>query len=93
MVCCFGSDDCPTEAKIRATRDLNSALEAGWSGFEIAERIPLSEMPAASDGVKLDFARKVVRQIAHCRWRDHLPDPNSFPLGNGFRLCPSLKLG
>src|ERR1700756_641538 len=28
----LGSDDFPKEAKIAATRDLNSALEAGWSG-------------------------------------------------------------
>jgi hypothetical protein len=27
-----------------AAKDLNAALEAGWSGFEIAERIPLPEI-------------------------------------------------
>jgi hypothetical protein len=37
----LGSDDFPKEA-IAAARDLNAALEAGWSGFEIAERIPLA---------------------------------------------------
>jgi len=45
----LGSDDFPNEAKIAATRDLNSALEAGWSGFGIAERIPLSEIIRAHE--------------------------------------------
>src|ERR1700758_135384 len=45
----LGSDDFPKEAKIAATRDLNSALEAGWSGFEIGERIPLSEIARAHE--------------------------------------------
>jgi NADPH2:quinone reductase len=37
----LGSDDFPTEAKVAATHDLNDALQAGWPGFEIGERIPL----------------------------------------------------
>lgn len=45
----LGSDDFPNEAKIAATRDLNSALEAGWSGFGVAERIPLSEIIRAHE--------------------------------------------
>jgi len=45
----LGSDDFPKEAKIAATRDLNAALEAGWTGFEIAERIPLSEIARAHE--------------------------------------------
>jgi len=45
----LGSDDFPKEAKIQATRDLNSALEAGWQGFEIGERIPLAEIARAHD--------------------------------------------
>jgi NADPH:quinone reductase len=48
----LGSDDFPTETKIQATRDLNAALEAGWSGFEIAERIPLSEITRAHELVE-----------------------------------------
>jgi NADPH:quinone reductase len=32
----LSSDDFPIDAKMRATQDLNSALEAGWSGFDIA---------------------------------------------------------
>jgi NADPH:quinone reductase len=48
-VFCLGSDDFPQEAKVRATRDINAALEAGWSGFEIAERIPLSEIARAHE--------------------------------------------
>lgn len=45
----LGSDDFPVEAKIAATRDLNAALETGWSGFTIAERIPLSEIARAHE--------------------------------------------
>ncbi len=45
----LGSDDFPPEAKIQATRDLNSTLEAGWTGFEIGERIPLAEIARAHD--------------------------------------------
>jgi NADPH:quinone reductase len=48
----LGSDDFPKEAKIAATRDLNAALEAGWSGFEIAERVPLSEIARAHELVE-----------------------------------------
>jgi len=43
----LGSDDFPTETKIAAARDLNAALESGWPGFEIAERIPLAEIAHA----------------------------------------------
>jgi NADPH2:quinone reductase len=45
----LGSDDFPKEAKVSAAQDLNGALEAGWSGFEIAERIPLSEIARAHE--------------------------------------------
>jgi NADPH:quinone reductase len=45
----LGSDDFPKEAKMLAARDLNTALEAGWSGFEIAERIPLQEIARAHE--------------------------------------------
>jgi len=45
----LGSDDFPKDAKIAAIRDLNSALQAGWSGFEIAERIPLSDIVRAHE--------------------------------------------
>jgi len=48
----LGSDDFPKEAKIQATRDLNRALEAGWSGFEISERIPLLEIARAHELVE-----------------------------------------
>jgi NADPH:quinone reductase len=53
----LGSDDFPKEAKIAATRDLNAALEAGWSGFEIAERIPLAEIARAHELVEHPTAR------------------------------------
>jgi NADPH:quinone reductase len=49
---CLGSDDFSKEDKITATRDLNAALEAGWSGFEIAERVPLSEIARAHELVE-----------------------------------------
>lgn len=45
----LGSDDFPKEAKMLAARDLNAALEAGWSGFEIGERIPLAEIARAHE--------------------------------------------
>lgn len=45
----LGSDDFPKDAKMSAARDLNSALEAGWSGFEIVERIPLREIARAHE--------------------------------------------
>ena len=45
----LGSDDFPKDAKTRAAQDLNRALEAGWSGFEIAERVPLSEIARAHE--------------------------------------------
>ena len=47
----LGSDDFPKEAKIQAARDLNAALEAGWTGFEIGERFPLEEIAQAHDRV------------------------------------------
>jgi len=45
----LGSDDFPTEAKVSAARDLTAALEAGWPGFEIGERIPLAEIARAHE--------------------------------------------
>jgi NADPH:quinone reductase len=48
----LGSDDFPKEAKVAAARNLNAALENGWSGFEIAERIPLSDIARAHELVE-----------------------------------------
>jgi NADPH2:quinone reductase len=45
----LGSDDFPRDAKIQATRDLNAALETGWPGFEISDRIPLAEIARAHE--------------------------------------------
>jgi NADPH2:quinone reductase len=45
----LGSDDFPKDAKVLAAEDLNRALEAGWSGFEIGERIPLSDIARAHE--------------------------------------------
>ena len=47
-----GSDDVPSEAKIKATRDINQALEAGWKGLDIAEVIPLDEVARAHELVE-----------------------------------------
>jgi NADPH2:quinone reductase len=47
-----GSDDVPAEAKIKATRDINQALEAGWKGLDIAEVIPLGEVARAHELVE-----------------------------------------
>jgi NADPH:quinone reductase len=48
----LGSDDFPKEAKMQAARDLNAALEAGWLGFEIGERIPLTDIARAHELVQ-----------------------------------------
>jgi NADPH:quinone reductase len=48
----LGSDDFPKEAKMQAARDLSAALEAGWPGFEIAERIPLADIARAHELVE-----------------------------------------
>jgi NADPH2:quinone reductase len=45
----LGSDDFPKEAKTQAARDLNAALEAGWRGFEIADRLPLRDIARAHE--------------------------------------------
>ncbi len=45
----LGSDDFSKEAKMQAARDLNPALEAGWPGFEIGERIPLADIAHAHE--------------------------------------------
>jgi NADPH:quinone reductase len=45
----LGSDDFPPDAKAAAARGINAALEAGWSGFTIGERIPLAEIARAHE--------------------------------------------
>jgi NADPH2:quinone reductase len=45
----LGSDDFPKEAKRQAAQELNAALEAGWQGFEIGERIPLANIARAHE--------------------------------------------
>ena len=47
-----GSDDVPAEAKIEATRDINSALESGWQGLDIAEIVPLDQIARAHELVE-----------------------------------------
>jgi len=37
-----------------AAQDLNDALKAGWSAFEIAERIPLREIARAHELAELN---------------------------------------
>lgn len=48
----LGSDDFPQAAKVQAAQDMNVALEAGWSGFDIADQIPLSETARAHELVE-----------------------------------------
>ena len=48
----LGSDDFSKDAKVQAARDLNAALEAGWPGFEIGERIPLADIAHAHELVE-----------------------------------------
>ena len=45
----LGSDDFPVAAKIAATKDINAALQAGWPGFVIGERLPLADIARAQD--------------------------------------------
>jgi NADPH2:quinone reductase len=45
----LGSDDFPRDAKMQAARDINSALEGGWPGLEIGERLPLVEIARAHE--------------------------------------------
>jgi NADPH:quinone reductase len=53
----LGSDDFSKEAKSQATWDLNAALEAGWPGFDISERIPLADIARAHDLVEHPVGR------------------------------------
>jgi len=53
----LGSDDFPADVKTLAAHDMNAALEAGWSGFEIAERIPLAEIARAHELVERPVRR------------------------------------
>lgn len=48
----IGSDDVPTEAKLEATHAINQALEAGWQGFDIAERFSLDDIAQAHEFVE-----------------------------------------
>jgi NADPH2:quinone reductase len=58
-----GSDDVPVEAKIKATRDINKALEAGWKGLDIAEIVPLDQIARAHELVEhpVNPGRVIVR--------------------------------
>jgi NADPH:quinone reductase len=53
----LGSDDFPKEAKLRAARDLSAALETGWQGFEIGERVPLADIARAHELVERPVRR------------------------------------
>lgn len=53
----LGSDDFPTEAKAAAARALSDALAAGWPGFDIAERFPLSDIATAHEQVERTASR------------------------------------
>ena len=47
-----GSDDVAADAKSEAARDINRALEAGWQGFDIAERFSLDDIARAHEFVE-----------------------------------------
>ena len=53
----LGSDDFPPEDKIAAAGELNAALAAGWSGFEIAARLPLADIARAHELVEAHAKR------------------------------------
>jgi NADPH2:quinone reductase len=53
----LGSDDFPAEVKAAAARDLNAAFEAGWTGFDIAEGIPLADIARAHELVEQPVRR------------------------------------
>ena len=48
----LGSDDFSEEAKLAATRDLNKALDGGWSGFEIEARYSLASIAEAHSAIE-----------------------------------------
>ena len=48
----LGSDDFPSGEKAAAAQALTDALAAGWEGFEIAERLPLSKIATAHEHVE-----------------------------------------
>jgi NADPH:quinone reductase len=48
----IGSDDVPADAKIKATRDINKALETGWQGLDIGEIVPLDQIARAHELVE-----------------------------------------
>jgi NADPH2:quinone reductase len=45
----LGSDGLPPRAKATAVRELNAALDAGWLGFEIDRRFPVSAVAEAHE--------------------------------------------
>ena len=47
-----GSDDVPPETKSEAAQDINRALEAGWQGFDIAQRFSLDHIANAHEFVE-----------------------------------------
>jgi NADPH2:quinone reductase len=47
-----GSDDVPAGSKVEAALAINQALEAGWQGLDIAERLPLDEIARAHEFVE-----------------------------------------
>lgn len=47
-----GRDDVPAADKMSAARALTEALEAGWQGFEIAERFSLNRIADAHEWIE-----------------------------------------
>jgi NADPH2:quinone reductase len=47
-----GSDDVPAEIKVDAAHALNRAIESGWAGLRIAERLALDDIALAHGRVE-----------------------------------------
>jgi NADPH2:quinone reductase len=48
----LGSDDFPADAKAAAARDLNAALDSGWTGLPIGDRVALADIARAHEMVE-----------------------------------------
>ena len=46
------SDDFPLSAKVQAAREISDALDSGWEGLDIAERVPLADIAQAHEFVE-----------------------------------------
>jgi NADPH2:quinone reductase len=59
----LGSDDFPGDAKLAAAAAINALLEAGWQGFQIGARFPLSDIAAAHEQLERGHAGRVILNL------------------------------